>query len=152
MEMIALVPQRRSASGGAGFARAGSGGHALAGHAFRIVLGAMASSRRRPRPQPTQDVTLDQRLHQARRQRRRGDERKALLILREVCFQAASDARLWTLYAHQCWRTGRRDDACQALRQALWLREKARDEARARVLRALLSAAETSQAQVLKAA
>jgi len=82
-------------------------------------------------------------LEQARRQRRRGDARRALVLLREACFLAGTDARLWTLYGIQCWRMSRGDDARQALRQALWLRERAHDEPRARVLRRLLDAAES---------
>jgi Flp pilus assembly protein TadD len=85
---------------------------------------------------------LEQRVEQARRKRRRGDERKALVLLRDACFLAGADARLWVLYAAQCWRMGRFDDTRQALRQALWLRERAHDEPRARVLRSLIAAAD----------
>lgn len=75
-----------------------------------------------------------------------------MLILREVCFRSPSEPRLWALYAAQCWRMGRRDDARRALRQAIWLRDKAHDAARARVLRALLAATESNGDQPLKAA
>jgi hypothetical protein len=94
----------------------------------------------------------EQRIAQAARARRRGEDRKALFILREVCFREPSDARSWTLYAVQCWRMGRRDDACRALRQALWLRERAHDDGRARVVRALLAAAEAGQDDFPRAA
>lgn len=86
---------------------------------------------------------LEQRVEQARRHNRRGEARKALILLRETCFFAGCDARLWVLYAMQSWRLGRLDDARQALRQALWLRERAHDDRRAKVIRALLAAAET---------
>ncbi|MFO7178133.1 MAG: hypothetical protein DIU78_005460, partial [Pseudomonadota bacterium] len=86
---------------------------------------------------------VEARLKQAHRNRRRGDARRAFVLLREACFLAGDDARLWTLYAIQCWRMNRGDDARQALRQALWLRERAHDEPRARVLRRLLDAAES---------
>lgn len=109
------------------------------------------ASRRRSRPQSSSEQPgAESRLDQVRRLRRRGEERRALLVLREVCFKASGDARLWTLYAAQCWRIGRRDDAKQAFRQALWLRQRAHDEPRARVLRALLKSAE--QGHTLKAA
>jgi hypothetical protein len=72
--------------------------------------------------------------------------------LREECFRASSDARLWALYAAQSWRMGRRDDACQALRQAIWLRERAHEERRAQVLRALLLSAESGDSPELRAA
>ena len=89
---------------------------------------------------------LEQRVEQARRQNRRGEPRKALVLLREACFCAGGDARLWTLYAAQSWRMGRLDDTRQALRQALWLRERANDEPRARVLRTLIAAADAGSA------
>src|SRR5688572_6766168 len=74
----------------------------------------------------------------ARRFRRRGEQRRAMLILREACHAAEDCARLWTLYAAQCMRVGRRDDATDALTRAVWLREKNRDAARAKVTRDLL--------------
>jgi hypothetical protein len=74
----------------------------------------------------------------ARRLRRRGEERRAMLILREACHAAEDCARLWTLYAAQCMRVGRRDDAADALTRAVWLRERNRDPARAKVTRDLL--------------
>ena len=99
------------------------------------------SKRRRVSPiQP--ENSLEQQVQQAQRLRRRGEQRKALLLLREACFRAGSDARLWALYAMQCWRMGRADDARQAFRQAIWFRERAGDAGRTRVLRALLHATE----------
>jgi Flp pilus assembly protein TadD len=119
------------------------------GTRFASARGNMASRRLL---QVSPDLPLDQRVAQALKFQRRGDARKAMLILRELCFREASNPRLWTLYAVQCWRMGRRHDACQALRQALWFRERERDEARARVVRALLNAAETSDEEFLRAA
>jgi Flp pilus assembly protein TadD len=74
----------------------------------------------------------------ARRFQRKGEHRRAMLLLREACFRADDSARLWTLYAAVCTRAGRRDDAAEALGRALWLRERARDSVRARVTRELL--------------
>lgn len=85
-------------------------------------------------------------LNRARRLRQRGEQRKALLVLREACCQHEGDARLWALYAVQCWRMGRREDGKAAMRQALWLREQAKDVRRAHVLRALLLAMESALA------
>jgi Flp pilus assembly protein TadD len=62
-----------------------------------------------------------------------------MLLLREVCHRASNEARLWTLYAVQCVRVGRRNDAAEALKQAAWLRQRDRHDARARVTRALLA-------------
>jgi len=78
-------------------------------------------------------------VQRARRQSERGDERRAMLILREECFAESSDARLWVLYGMQCLRARRREEALRALGQALWLRERARDHARARVMRDLIA-------------
>jgi Flp pilus assembly protein TadD len=77
-------------------------------------------------------------VQRAHRLRRRGEARKAMLMLREACHASENSARLWTLYAVECTRLGRRDDAVEALERALWLRERNRDAARARVTRSLL--------------
>ena len=90
----------------------------------------------------TREETL---LRQARRHARRGDERGAMLALRECCFSARENARLWTLYGFACWRARRQKDAVDALRQALWLRQRNRDEARARVVRTLLKRIESGE-------
>jgi Flp pilus assembly protein TadD len=91
------------------------------------------------REQPLADETREEiLLRQARRYKRRGDERRAMLALRECCFLSRDSARLWTLYGVFCWRARRPDDALAALRQALWLRERSHDELRAKVLRGLV--------------
>lgn len=61
-----------------------------------------------------------------------------MIALREAACVQGDNARLWTLYAAQCLRAGRRDEAEQALRQAAWLRQRARDTDRARVTQLLL--------------
>jgi Flp pilus assembly protein TadD len=78
-------------------------------------------------------------IERARRQSERGDQRRAMLILREACFAAESDAALWVHYGLSCLRAGRRDDAFGALAQAVWLRERARDHARAAVTRDIIA-------------
>lgn len=110
---------------------------------------------RRHRPAATEQLAtdpLEECVERARRQRRRGDDRKALVLLREACFEAGSDARLWTLYAAQSWRMARYADARQALRQALWLRERAHDTARANVLRSLIASVELGTGFAARAA
>ena len=103
--------------------------------------------RHRPQPQPINAETREQSLlNRARRHRRRGEHRKAMLALREACYSASRDARLWTLYAMSCVRAGRADDCAQALRQALWLRERENDDARARVTRSLIDRFVTCEA------
>ncbi len=97
----------------------------------------MARTGRIPLPTPAPDVSVL--IHRARRFRRRGELRRALLILREAAFRESSDARLWTLYGVECVRMGKRDDAVEALKQAVWLRVRDHDEPRARVTRGLIA-------------
>jgi len=92
----------------------------------------------------TWPTEIAQRVEQARKRRRRGDSRRALVLLREACCLAGDDPKLWAMYGVQCWWLHKRDEARTALRQALWLRERARDSARARVLRGLLLAMESA--------
>jgi len=78
-------------------------------------------------------------VERARRQSERGDERRAMLILREECFAVESDAALWVHYGLSCLRARRRDEGFRALAHSLWLRERARDVGRARVMRDLIA-------------
>lgn len=78
-------------------------------------------------------------LARARRHRRRGEHRRAMLVMKEICHRVLDDARLWTIYAVACVRAGRRDEAADALKQALWLRQRDRHVDKARVTRELLS-------------
>ena len=61
-----------------------------------------------------------------------------MLAVKEACFLAPKDARLWALYGYHCWNQRRTDEAADAMRQAIYLRERARDERRAAVLRSML--------------
>jgi hypothetical protein len=78
-------------------------------------------------------------VERARRQSQRGDERRAMLILREACFAVEYDAALWVHYGLSCLRARRRDEGFRALAHALWLRERARDDRRAQVMRDLIA-------------
>jgi len=78
-------------------------------------------------------------VERARRQSERGDERRAMLILREACFAEESNPALWVHYGLSCLRARRRDEGFRALAHALWLRERARDQARTRVMRDLIA-------------
>lgn len=62
-----------------------------------------------------------------------------MLILREACFAAEADAALWVHYGLSCLRARRRDEGFRALAHALWLRERARDAGRAKVMRDLIA-------------
>lgn len=98
----------------------------------------MKHPRRAPNPILSDESREQALLRRARRFRRRGEHRRALLALRTACFENRGDPRLWTLYAAGCARLRRRDEAALALRQALWLRKRLHDTARARVTLALI--------------
>lgn len=78
-------------------------------------------------------------VERARRQSERGDERRAMLILRDECFAAESNPGLWVHYGLSCLRARRRDEGFRALAHALWLRERARDHKRSQVMRDLIA-------------
>ena len=74
----------------------------------------------------------------ARKHRARGDQRRAMLALREAAHANTQDARLWTLYGAQCGRNGKLEAARQAFGHAVWLRERDRDDRRAAITRTLI--------------
>jgi hypothetical protein len=78
-------------------------------------------------------------IERAHRQSERGDERRAMLILREECFAVESDPGLWVHYGLACLRARRSDEGFRALAHALWLRERARDDQRVKVMRDLIA-------------
>lgn len=88
----------------------------------------------------------------ARRARRRGLVRDEVNALRLACSMRENDATLWTLLAVALQRMSRTAEALEALRQALWLRERAGDSARARVTRELLLAMRSGARLSVKAA
>jgi hypothetical protein len=78
-------------------------------------------------------------VERARRHSERGDERRGMLLLREACFAAEFEPALWVHYGLSCLRARRRDEGFRALAHALWLRERARDQGRVRVMRDLIA-------------
>ena len=105
------------------------------------------------KPAPTPPASREQTLlRRARRCVRKGEDRKALVALREACLSAGNDARLWVLYGTHCWRARKVDEALHAMRQGLWFRERSRDERRARVVRALIAQIESGVSGELRAA
>ncbi len=72
-------------------------------------------------------------LNQAKRARRRGKHRQAMLLLRKAAFQEHENAALWTRYALSCVRDGRTDEAKKAFSQAIWLDRKHGNHRRAAV-------------------
>jgi Flp pilus assembly protein TadD len=106
-----------------------------------------------PYPHSPRTPIAAARLAQALRRRAEGEHRRATVLMREACCLAPEDPCIWTHYGVQCWRTNRRDEARQALRQAIWLRQRRQEHRRAHVLRALLLAMESASApQVVSAA
>lgn len=61
-----------------------------------------------------------------------------MLTLRAVCAREEANPRLWALYGAQCARLGKRDEARAAFERALWLRGRARQHGRVRVLQKLI--------------
>ncbi len=86
---------------------------------------------------PLHDEQLAARLRQAARQRRRGDYRRAMQLLKQAAFDEAKNAGIWTRYALSCMSTGKTEDAARAFAQAIWLQEKAGRERGAQVTREL---------------
>jgi Flp pilus assembly protein TadD len=85
------------------------------------------------------DFGVDALVARARTSARRGDGRKAFLLLERASNLASDDPRVWTLFAVQCQRMGKLEDATRSFRQAIWLRERTHDDRRVRVLQRLLS-------------
>lgn len=84
-------------------------------------------------------------LRRARKHVVRGESREAMLALREAAFASSNDARLWARYGVQCWRLRKNQEAADALRQAIWLREREANEKPTRVLREMLVAIEAGR-------
>jgi Flp pilus assembly protein TadD len=86
---------------------------------------------------PLQDRAADL-AARARRLRSKGKWRPASLALREACHLDESNAANWMLYGALAARMGKRADAEQAMKHALWLRERGGDARRAAVIRRVL--------------
>lgn len=93
---------------------------------------------RRPEAQRT-EMEHDALCRRAWRHRRRGDERRAMLMLREAAHRNEADARLWTLYGVQCVRAGCPDAAETALEHAVWLRTRNHEPRKAQVTRDVIA-------------
>ncbi|APR78315.1 Hypothetical protein A7982_03662 [Minicystis rosea] len=95
-------------------------------------------------PALSPDDPVEALVARARRARRKGDDRGALVFLRRACALDEWRARTYTLLGAEAARQGLVDEAARALHQARWLRTRAGDQARAAVtarLAAALSAA-----------
>jgi Tfp pilus assembly protein PilF len=74
----------------------------------------------------------------ALRLRRKGELRRAAVALREACALDESHAARWLWLSDVLGRMGKRHDAEQALKQALFLRQQWGEKAKANVIRGLL--------------
>ena len=88
-----------------------------------------------------ESVGVDALKDRARRLRRKGELRRALVVLRDACMREEHDAALWTLYGALSIEAGRDDDGVKALRHAIWLRHRSGDERRVGTTQALLGRA-----------
>ncbi|MFO0662254.1 MAG: hypothetical protein U0165_20850 [Polyangiaceae bacterium] len=77
-------------------------------------------------------------VEKARKLRRKGETRKAVVALREACLVSENQPSVWCLYGALLAEIGKREEAENAFRQALWLRKREGDIARARVTQTLL--------------
>jgi Flp pilus assembly protein TadD len=102
----------------------------------------VARRRRQGTHQESRETAL---LRRARRHVVRGEARQAMLALREACFASGHDAGLWARYGVQCWRARKHEEAAEALRQAIWLRQREPNDRRSASLRNLLVAVEAGR-------
>jgi Flp pilus assembly protein TadD len=74
----------------------------------------------------------------ALRLQRKGELRRASMTFREATALDEANAARWMMYAHLLVRLGQRDEAERAMKQALFLRERSGEKAKANVIRGLL--------------
>lgn len=101
----------------------------------------MKSLSRRTSSPTNRDDPVHTALVKARRARKKGQTRREVNALRQACALAEFNAELWTLLAVACLRMERVEEGLEALRHALWLRQRAGDERKALVTRRLLASA-----------
>jgi Flp pilus assembly protein TadD len=87
---------------------------------------------------PAADDAVEQLIARARRQRARGDHRKAVLLLREACMLDEWRARTFALLGAWLGESRKLDEAARALRHACWLRSRSGETGRARATQRVL--------------
>lgn len=92
----------------------------------------------RPLVAPSDDA-VEQLIARARKLRSRGDQRRALLTLREACALDEWRARSFALLGAWLIEGRQSVEAAQALRHACWLRGRAGELGRARATASLLA-------------
>ncbi len=76
--------------------------------------------------------------NRARKLRNKGESRKALVLLREICLSDEQSARRWCIFGAFLSGEGRTEEAYKALKHALWLRRSAGDQPRVRSTQRLI--------------
>jgi Flp pilus assembly protein TadD len=74
----------------------------------------------------------------ALRQRRKGELRRAAVSLRAACALDEANASRWVMLGDVLFRTGKKDEAARALKQAVYLCEQSGHKAKANVVRRLI--------------
>ena len=74
----------------------------------------------------------------AQRLRRKGELRRAAMTLREACGLDEENAARWVMLGDVLFRTGKKEEAARAMKQALFLRNRRGDRAKANVIRRLI--------------
>ena len=92
-----------------------------------------AESEAAPQPSQPVDDPVELLVTRARKLRKRGEARRAVVTLREAANRDEWRARTWTLLGALLGETGHRAEAREAFLKARWLRARAGDKARAAV-------------------
>jgi Flp pilus assembly protein TadD len=74
----------------------------------------------------------------SRKHRSKGETRRAIVLLRRACTLDERRARTWTLLGALLVKSGLREEAIAALKQARWLRMRAGEHGRAAATEALI--------------
>jgi cytochrome c-type biogenesis protein CcmH/NrfG len=74
----------------------------------------------------------------AQKLRRKGELRRAAVTLREACALDESNAARWALLGDVLFRMAKKEEAADALKQAVYLREQAGEKSKATVVRRLI--------------
>jgi Flp pilus assembly protein TadD len=74
----------------------------------------------------------------AQKLRRKGELRRAAVVLREACALDEKNAAHWASLGIVLFRMGKREEAAGALKQAVYLRERSGERTKATALRRVL--------------
>jgi cytochrome c-type biogenesis protein CcmH/NrfG len=94
-----------------------------------------------PRAAPPFEDAIEALVTRARRSARRGDVRRAVVLLRQACALDEERARPWALLGALLLRQGHGAEAEGPLRHARWLRARAGESGRAAATQRLLDRA-----------